>query len=223
MNTAKPAKVKVSTKPGKSTVACSGSSKKKQSAPKHSKAAVKAHPAPEREEYDSSEEYAAACRMVDEARAAFDKPKPVGRPTSYKPEYAEQAYKLCLLGSTDKEMADFFGVSEQTLNAWKPEFPEFLESITRGKTIADAQVAESLYKRATGYTGRKVITANVAGVISDIKEVNDYVGPDTQAASLWLRNRQSAKWRDKVDHELTGKDGGPMQIERIERVIIDPK
>lgn len=150
------------------------------------------------------------------------KARPVGRHTSYKPEYAQIAYRFCLLGSTDKEMADAFSVSEQTLNAWKTEFPEFLESITRGKVFADAEVAESLFKRATGYTAKKVVTANIAGVISDVKEVNDYVGPDTQAASLWLRNRQSGKWRDKVNHELTGKDGGPIEISKIERVIVDP-
>jgi hypothetical protein len=186
--------------------------------PKRSKAAIAAHPAPVRGKFSDGDEYSEACRLVSEARIAFDTPKPVGRPTSYRPEYAEQAYKLCLLGLTDKEMADIFGVSEQTLNAWKPEFPEFLESIVKGKTIADANVAESLYKRATGYTGTKVVTANVAGVISDIKEVPDYVGPDTQAASLWLRNRQSAKWRDKVDHEISGKDGGPVQVSIIELV-----
>lgn len=175
-----------------------------------SKSAIKAHPAPVRERFHSGEEYAEACLAVNKGREAFDAKRPVGRPTSYKPEYAGQAYKLCLLGSTDKEMADFFGVSEQTLNAWKHEFPEFLESITRGKVIADAQVAESLFKRATGYTAKKVVTANVAGVISDIREVNEYVGPDTQAASLWLRNRQPAKWRDRVDVNHGGQADNPI-------------
>jgi len=138
--------------------------------------------------------------------------KPAGRPTSFKPEYSEQAYKLCLLGSTDKEMADFFNVSEQTLNAWKTEFPIFLESITSGKLSADAKVAESLFKRATGYTAKKIVTASIAGAVTDVKEVNDYVGPDTAAASLWLRNRQPAKWRDKITQEVTGLDGGPMEM-----------
>lgn len=186
--------------------------KAKTKQPKHSKAAIAAHPAPVREDFTTGKEYAEACKAVCDARIEFDKPRSVGRPTSYKPEYSGQAYKLCLLGSTDKEMAEFFCVSEQTLNAWKHDFPEFLESITRGKVIADAQVAESLFKRATGYTAKKVVTANVAGVISDIQEVNDYVGPDTQAASLWLRNRQPARWRDKVDHELSGKDGAPIFV-----------
>lgn len=191
--------------------------------PKHSAAATKAHPAPRREDFTSGKDYAIACMLVCDERIAFDTPNPVGRPTSYKPEYAEQAYKLCLLGSTDKEMADFFQVAESTLNLWKQEHKEFSESITRGKLIADAQVAESLFKRATGYTAKKVVTANYEGVISDTKEVNDYVGPDTQAASLWLRNRQPSRWRDKTDHELTGKDGGPIEFTKIERVIVKPK
>ena len=56
-----------------------------------------------------------------------------GRPTNYKKEYDEQAYKLCLLGATDKEMADFFNVKEQTINNWKKNHPSFFESIKRGK------------------------------------------------------------------------------------------
>ncbi len=36
--------------------------------------------------------------------------EPVGRPTKYKEEYAFQAEKLCRLGATDKEMADFFNI-----------------------------------------------------------------------------------------------------------------
>lgn len=48
-------------------------------------------------------------------------------------EYANQALKLCLLGATDKELADFFSVSEQTLNKWKKDYPEFLESLKREK------------------------------------------------------------------------------------------
>ena len=52
-----------------------------------------------------------------------------GRPSKYKKEYAEQAYKFCLLGATDARLGEFFGVSEQTINAWKDAHPEFLESI----------------------------------------------------------------------------------------------
>lgn len=140
---------------------------------------------------------------------------PVGRPTKYRPEYAEQAYKLCLLGATDAEMADFFQVTEQTLNNWKSH-PKFFESITRGKLLADAEVAEKLYQRAKGYSHEAVKIFNHQGVEMVVPYTEHYP-PDTQAASLWLRNRQPAKWRDRVEH--TGADGGAIEtVTRIELV-----
>jgi hypothetical protein len=83
-----------------------------------------------------------------------------GRPTDYKTEYAEQTYKLCLLGATDKELANFFDVVESTINLWKQEHSEFSESIKRGKFQADANVADRLYQRATGYEHPEIITAH---------------------------------------------------------------
>ena len=68
----------------------------------------------------------------------------VGRPTSFREEYIKQAYRLCLLGAVDKDLADFFGVTEQAINNWKKNHPEFFESINRGKLIMDAKVAELL-------------------------------------------------------------------------------
>jgi hypothetical protein len=139
---------------------------------------------------------------------------PAGRPSSYRAEYAEQAYKFCLLGATDVEMAGFFGVSEQTLNAWKSRHSEFLESITRGKAIADAEVADRLYQRALGYSHDAVKIFMPQGAAEPVyAPYVEHYPPDTQAASLWLRNRQSSKWRDRVEH--TGADGGPLVIQMI--------
>ena len=67
-----------------------------------------------------------------------------GRPKSYRDEYGEQVFKLCLLGATDKELADFFDVCEKTINGWKKDYPEFLQSLKRGKLLADANVTRSL-------------------------------------------------------------------------------
>jgi len=72
---------------------------------------------------------------------------PDGAPTKYKSEYSEQVYKLCLLGATDVEIGDFFEVCERTINYWKEEHPEFLQSIRQGKIIADSEIAKSLYEK----------------------------------------------------------------------------
>ena len=131
---------------------------------------------------------------------------PKGKTNKYKSEYAEQAYKLCLLGATDKEMADFFNVVESTINNWKRDHKDFLESITRGKMLADANVAEKLYSRACGYSHIAVKIFNNNGEIIT-KEYTEHYPPDTQAASFWLRNRQPPKWRDKVEVEHDGDIG----------------
>lgn len=128
----------------------------------------------------------------------------MGRPTKYQEQYAEQALKLCRLGATDKELADFFGVEEQTINNWKNAHPEFLESLKEGKTLADAEVADKLFKRATGYEHKAVkITASPDGR-EHLTEYVERYPPDTTAAIFWLKNRQRDKWRDKQDVEHSG-------------------
>lgn len=123
---------------------------------------------------------------------------PVGRPTLYREEYAEQAYKLCLLGMTDEELAESFQVDERTINNWKIEHPGFIQSLIRGKNIADADVAESLYKRAVGYSHPDVHVSNFQGAIT-ITDLTKHYPPDTGAGKLWLTNRQPKRWKDRVE------------------------
>lgn len=137
-----------------------------------------------------------------------------GRPSDYKEEYAEQARKLCLLGATDKELADFFGVCEATINNWKIDYPVFLESLKAGKSQADAEVAEKLFRRALGYSHDAVkIVADAKTKEEHIVHYTEHYAPDTTACIFWLKNRQKDKWRDKQETELTGKDGGPVIIQ----------
>ena len=126
--------------------------------------------------------------------SVIKRPK-IGRPTLYQKHFIEQSYKLCLLGGTDNDLADFFGVSEQTINNWKKNFPEFFESIKRGKLMADAKVAESLYKRAIGYSHPAVHVSNYRGNIT-ITEITKHYPPDTAACIFWLKNRRPKDWRN---------------------------
>lgn len=121
-----------------------------------------------------------------------------GRPTKYKEEYDEQVYKLCLLGSTDKDIASFFEVDESTINRWKLEHDGFCESLKRGKFLADANVAERLYKRAMGYEHKEDKIFNNNGEALVVGTTKHYA-PDTTAAIFWLKNRQPELWRDKPE------------------------
>lgn len=134
----------------------------------------------------------------------------VGRPSKYKEEFNEQARKLCLMGAVDAELADFFEVAIDTISEWKNVHPEFSASIKKGKHQADANVADRLYQRAMGYEHPEVHISNYQGEITQTPITKIYP-PDTTAGIFWLKNRQRAKWRDKVDHELAGADGGPIE------------
>lgn len=135
----------------------------------------------------------------------------MARPTEYRQEYAEQARKLCLLGYTDKQLADFFEVNESTITRWKQKYPEFRTSIKKGKVVADAQVVDSLYNRALGMEVEEV---EVRGDGDDeIKRVTKKcIPPDTTAQIFWLKNRQPELWRDKPTVENSAQEAVPVQI-----------
>lgn len=129
-----------------------------------------------------------------------------GRPTKYKPEYDKQAYKLCLLGYTDDELADFFDVHVATVNQWKISHPSFHESLKKGKEFADTEVVESLYNKARGAirtkeTDIKVVNGEIVETVYEKQHV-----PDTTAQIFWLKNRQPKRWRDKQEVVNHGGD-----------------
>src|SRR5262245_37366383 len=135
---------------------------------------------------------------------------PAGRPSAYSDAFCEQAENLALLGATDAEMANFFHVNQDTLQEWKKRYSEFSESIDKGKIGADARMAKSLYHRGLGYSHEavKIFNGPEGPVYAPYTE---HYPPDTQAASLWLRNRQPKRWRDRIEH--TGADGEPIQVQ----------
>lgn len=133
-----------------------------------------------------------------------------GRPSSYRPEYAEQARNYCFLGATDAELSNFFHVSIQTIKNWQAKYPEFLASLKSGKEQADDRVERSLYQRAVGYEydSVKIFNANGSPMIVPYKAVAQ---PDTTAMIFWLKNRRPERWRDVQKHE----HGGPGDFDRM--------
>jgi hypothetical protein len=92
---------------------------------------------------------------------------------------------------------------------YKPEFPEFFESIKRGKIKADSMVADRLYQRALGFEHdseeiKVVPVGNNQGSEIERVKVRKIYPPDPTAAIFWLKNRQPDKWRDKqeIQHSI---------------------
>lgn len=128
-----------------------------------------------------------------------------GRPTKYKPEFAEQARQLTMLGATDRELSTFFAVAISTIHLWKLQHPEFSDSLNLGKEAADKHVEQSLYHRAKGYShdAVKILMTKDGDVYRE--EYVEHYPPDTVACIFWLKNRRPDLWRDKVDVEHSGQ------------------
>ena len=146
---------------------------------------------------------------------------PGGRPSKYRPEFAEQARKLCLIGATDVQIADFFGVIVQTLFNWRAEHPEFLEATKSGKSKHDQEVEDSLLHRAKGYSHAAVkIVADAKTGAQVSVPYTEYYPPDTTACIFWLKNRQPERWRDRHEHQHSG--GIDIRRHATRRAMTDP-
>jgi len=141
-----------------------------------------------------------------------------GRPTKYREEYNEQARKLCLLGATDTDLADFFNVNADTIYEWKKVHEKFSESINEGKIFADMEVAEALYKG----TRDRIVVEQQAFKIKvgqyeekvEVVDIEKVIPADFRNQQFWLKNRSPKNWRDRqeVDHTTGGEKIKATQI-----------
>ena len=127
-----------------------------------------------------------------------------GRPSEYRPEYCERVVELGRLGMSVVEMASDIGVSRNTMETrWTEAHPEFREALEIARESSQAWW-ESM--------GRVNLIMN--------KEVGTF------QASVWSRSmaaRFPRDWRENKGVEVSGEGGGPLKIETIKRVIVDPK
>lgn len=139
---------------------------------------------------------------------------PGGRPTKYKPEYAEIAKELCARGATDPELAEHFKVTLSTVSLWKVQHEEFSDALKVSKSIMDDRVERSLAQRALGYEVDDVDIRVIDGKVVKTA-IKRKVPPDTTACIFWLKNRRPKEWRDRTHHLLTGANEGPIQTQNV--------
>src|SRR5690606_38343155 len=109
------------------------------------------------------------------------------------------------------------GVSIRTVDSWKVAHAEFLQALKAGKDEADNRVERSLYQRATGYSYDAVKIFMPAGAKAPVyAEYREHCPPDTTACIFWLKNRRREQWRDKVDHEVAGPNGGAIPVATVD-------
>lgn len=124
----------------------------------------------------------------------------------------DRVYRLCLLGLRDSDLAVALGVDITTLELWKQTKEELAEAINQGRIIADSHVAQSLYKKAIGYSHPDThiaVAFNRQTQQTEIiqTEIVKHYPPDSWAAFKWLSIRQREHWMDvqKVEHHIHGQ------------------
>lgn len=140
--------------------------------------------------------------------------KKAGRKTSYSPDKNRIAESLCEEGLTDKQIARFFGVTEQTINNWKSNFPLFFESLKRGKQLADSRVEAALFQKAVGYSVPDVHISSYEGKVT-ITPIIKHYPPDSTSCIFWLKNRDPKRWRDKQEIEHSGEIATPALVVNV--------
>ncbi len=109
-------------------------------------------------------------------------------------------------GLTDEQIAKNLGIGIRTLYEYKEKYPQFSQSLKKGKEVIDIEVENALLRRALGY--RYTETAKEKKIINGkehiaVKETTKEVVPDVTAQIFWLKNRRANKWKDKnvIEHE----------------------
>ena len=125
-------------------------------------------------------------------------------------------------GLTDEQIANNLGISEKTFYDYKKKYPQFLQSLKKGKEVVDYEVENALLKRALGYEYEEKTYEDVYNKELDMyiekltKKVKKQVAPDTTALIFWLKNRKPNQWRDKVNIE---NESTKETLEKLDKVL----
>ena len=138
-----------------------------------------------------------------------------GHPSTYRDEFADQAYKYCLLGATNEELAMVFGCPMKSIRTWLATRPAFRDAVYKGRDFADANVAYGLYRRAVGF--EHTIMTSVLDKDGNVVEVPEtkYYPPDPKAAMHWLAVRRQGAWKLK-------DESSTVNINQAPTIIINP-
>ena len=123
---------------------------------------------------------------------------PSDGPGKYRPKYAELAYKMAQLGTSHKRIAWILEISESTFYEWQERHAGFKIALKAGMDLADANVANSVYRGAVGYSHPHEEIKVIGEEVVRVPTMKHYP-PNPHLATFWLKNRQPELWKEKVE------------------------
>ena len=173
----------------------------------------------EYEEIKSSEAVAIKAQMDKDAEEI----NPVGRPSTYSPELASKLCSYLSMGKSLRTACKQEGMpSIMTVYNWLSKHPEFVEQYTRAKEESAEALAEDMLDIADesptaietdkdgNVTGTKLDSAGVA---------RNRLRVETRK---WVASKlKPKKYGDLAKLELTGKDGGALEVDHFNAALED--
>jgi transposase-like protein len=125
---------------------------------------------------------------------------------------------------TIAELCANVGISESCYYHWQETIVEFGEAIARARDQFDEilvkEAKNSLRKKVNGYEVDEKKTVFINGidgkpVIKEQTTIKKHFQPDTSAIVFALTNKVPKEYKNKMDAELSGKDGRDLIPARI--------
>lgn len=163
---------------------------------------------------------AAAKRALDDALNEAAR----GRPTAYRPEYAPRATGLCMLGLTNAELGERFGVSEGTIERWIKEHDDFRGCVYDGREGMVDKVVAAAFKAATGFEHPEddIRTVSLGDGVSEVRitPTTKRYPPNYNFANLILINRARRHFPHRESDNAASGERSPADIARAARESI---
>ncbi len=112
---------------------------------------------------------------------------PVGRPTKYNPDRVKRILDAIRSGAAYVDAANYAGISYQTFNEWRKEYPEFSDAVEEADGAAMVGLVATIRKAATE-------------------------GKQWQAAAWLAERRHPDRYGRTVKTEVSGPEGGPVAV-----------
>lgn len=101
--------------------------------------------------------------------------------------------------AVDEIAQKYIGIGTSTMLRWRQASDQFNNALRVSQDENNAQVEESLLRRALGYDYDEDTWELVEGEMRKVKTIRKHVSPDVKACLSWLFSRRPDRWRATQD------------------------
>jgi|SRR5580700_443027 hypothetical protein len=151
--------------------------------------------------------------------------RPTGRPPMYNQALVEVICSRIATGQSLREICRSKDMPSMTaVFNWLGKYPRFVEQYTRACAARSLYLAEEIIDIADDGTNDWVTRQNSDGEDYEVPN-NEHIQRSRLRVDTrkWLLSKLMPKvYGDKITNEVTGPDGGPVEIREIELRIVKP-